>query len=280
MSKHKHERKHEHKHEHRHKKSDYQPQSSENNQFEITSPNLSENIPNSSVTPSNELNSSETNINESPKNELNSANNSSTKEINSDKKPKISSMTPKDEASVYKIPVILSERKLELFLESLIDFDDLVVNINNVKRIVYLTEYTIIPIDNKVTSSKIFLKGFLRNIIEYGAFSCINSNNIKTDIKQIFVDTPFDCTTKIDFLTPPIYNTLDDYTSINSEPIDCELKNSEVFSVNIICDKNLVDENFPYIYTFKTLKEKIILTLTINLIQKQYVNIKNNHENK
>ncbi len=207
-----------------------------------------------------------------------------------------------------KIPVVLAETNITIPVEATIKLNQVVMEIKRIKKNVFLTQSRIIPFsqDNRLCTGILFIAGFIRKNIEFATQTCTTARtpNVCGDIRHCTVEVPFNFTTRITFLRPPIFieNTtpseLEFFTDtlqgcdvcsdtvIGRNPCDqsfsfTEFFNEKPFTELVRADITEVDIHTNPImgYTtpteqkFTKLTEKVVLNLTLKVLQKQQVNI-------
>ncbi|MCY6958003.1 DUF7852 domain-containing protein [Clostridium brassicae] len=195
-----------------------------------------------------------------------------------------------------KIPIIISEKNVFVPVETSLDLEENALEIKEIYNNVYLNESTLIPIevkkkDLKYNTGKLFLKGFIRNCIQYSTVTSIDDIKIKGEIKHCINYIPFKCTTLINYnnspklteqhnienlvITNPTKFKLDEYIykTKRNEPIYCNLIKVKIFTNRECCNKRLLHDKFPMESTFSMIKEKMMVQLVLQLIQKQDINI-------
>ncbi|MCI0766132.1 CsxC family protein [Bacillus sp. TL12] len=194
-----------------------------------------------------------------------------------------------------KIPVVLAERIVQIVVEANIELEDGAVEIKRVLKDVFLTQCKLVPVAfedfndtgyREVTQAKLFVEGYIRKNIEYATKDCHGHVRYRTANVPFygFVDL-----TEDDFLTPPLFAAgsanrsqfinpkdgdlprLDKFffentTFYNEQPY-CELIRADFFELDFSpCPKHLGEE-------FKEIREKIVLDLTLKVLQVQQVNV-------
>lgn len=187
---------------------------------------------------------------------------------------------------VIKVPVVLAEFEVEISSQSHIKFDQPAVEVLRVKKNVFLTECRLLPV-----VKKLFLKGFVRKNIEFAAKS--KDSRGGNNIRHIIVEIPFICTTLIDYFIQPNVNTdvvkckmeknknesqLEDKQDEElrsceylNERIYCEIVKARVFEVDINEDEK--PEKTVSEKVIQELDEKLVIYITLRLLQKQEINI-------
>ncbi|NSW39266.1 Uracil permease [Bacillus sp. Xin1] len=208
-----------------------------------------------------------------------------------------------------KIPVVLAERTLQIVVEADIPLCPPAVEIKRVLKDVFLTQCKLVPVEYEainttgylqVTRAKLFVEGFIRKNIEYASKDC--NGKIHDKIAKVhfsgFADLNED-----DFLSPAIIAfssenkarfinpkkndipRLDKYffennVFYNEQPF-CELISAEFYELDyspcFIEDKKhdkkgSCDEKYDE-REFDKLREKIVLDLTLKVLQTQQVQL-------
>ncbi|WP_300386534.1 CsxC family protein [Clostridium sp.] len=212
-------------------------------------------------------------------------------------------------AVFVKIPVVLAEINVTIPVEATIKLDKEAMEIKRIKKNVYLTQSRIIPFsqDSRPDTGILFIAGFIRKNIEYATKDCSTngSPNVCGDIRHCTVEVPFNFTTRINFIREPIFdeNTipseLEFFTSklqdcdecadpvIGRNPCDrssffTEYFNEKPFTELVRADIAEVDINTnletsscerPTEQRFNEITEKVVVNLTLKLLQKQQVRI-------
>jgi len=210
-----------------------------------------------------------------------------------------------------KLPVILQETNITIPVEATITLDQAVVEIKRIKKNVFLTQSRLIPfsstpIPTTPVNGILFIAGFVRKNIEYATNTCLTPGtpNFCGEIRQCTVEVPFNFTTRITFLRPPIFieNTTPSELEFFTDKLQgCDICTDPVLGRNP-CDQSFFfTENFnekPFVelvnaavtevdihtsptfscvtpteQTFTTLTEKLVVNLTLKVLQKQQVRV-------
>jgi len=207
-----------------------------------------------------------------------------------------------------KIPVVLAETNVTIPVEATITLDQAAIEIKRIKKNVFLTQSRIIPFsqDARFGTGILFIEGFIRKNIEYATQTCTTARtpNVCGDIRHCTVEVPFNFTTRITFLRPPIFveNTtpseLEFFTDklqgcdvcldpvIGRNPCDrssffTEFFNEKPFTELVRADITEVDINTnttvncktPTEQMFTKLTEKVVVNLTLKVLQNQQVRV-------
>jgi len=209
---------------------------------------------------------------------------------------------------VVKIPVVLAETNITIPVEATITLDQVAMEIKRIKKNVFLTQSRLIPFsqDSHNCTGILFIAGFIRKNIEYATQTCPvgTSVNVCGDIRHCTVEVPFNFTTRVTFLRPPIFyeNTtpseLEFFTDkvegcdacadpvIGRNPCDqsfffteffnekpfVELVKADVTEIDIHTNPRIKCET-PTEQKFTKLTEKIVINLTLKVLQNQQVKI-------
>ncbi|QUG87196.1 CsxC family protein [Bacillus nitratireducens] len=211
---------------------------------------------------------------------------------------------------IVKIPVVLAERTLQIVVEANIPLCPPAVEIKRVLKDVFLQQCKLVPVEYEpigetgywqVTRAKLFVEGFIRKNIEYAAKDC---NGVIHDKIAKVRFSGFADLTRNDFLSFPILaftsenkarfinpkNTdvprLDKFffennVFYNEQPF-CELISAEFYELDFSpCDHD--DDDYGHGHhdscdkdhekEFDKLREKIVLDLTLKVLQTQQVRV-------
>ncbi|PGC69195.1 Uracil permease [Bacillus toyonensis] len=207
-----------------------------------------------------------------------------------------------------KIPVVLAERTLQIVVEADIPLCPPAVEIKRVLKDVFLTQCKLVPVEYtpinatgflEVTRAKLFVEGYIRKNIEYAGYDCngviydkiakVNFSGFAELTENEFLSPPiiaFSSESKARFINPK--NTdiprLDKYffennVFYNEQPY-CELISAEFYELDYApchndhdshhegsCEKTHSEKSFD------KLREKIVLDLTLKVLQTQQVQL-------
>lgn len=204
-----------------------------------------------------------------------------------------------------KIPVVLTECNITINVQSLLKLEDAVLEIKHIRKNAYLNQCKLIPNseNDKPNTGILFLAGFIRKNIEYSTKEhndkCISNGKLK----HTTVNVPFKCTTRVTFNTLPKFkaNTPQDeveilqtnievrnpcgeeitgrdireqsFRSIEffNEKVFCELISAEFVESDILEKLTNKECKLPLKQTFHEITERVVLFLTIKLLQNQNV---------
>jgi hypothetical protein len=206
-----------------------------------------------------------------------------------------------------KLPVILAETNITIPVEATITLDQAVMEIKRIKKNVFLTQSRLIPFSPSIVNADngiLFIACFIRKNIEYATQTCHTPGtpNVCGDIRQCTVEVPFNFTTRITFRRPPVFientapselefftdqlkgcdicadpvlgrNPCDQsflFTEFFNEKPFVELENAVVTEVDI--HRNPLEVcTIPTEQLFNTLTEKLVVNLTLKVLQQQQV---------
>jgi len=207
-----------------------------------------------------------------------------------------------------KIPVVLAEVNVTIPVEATITLDQVAREIKRIKKNVFLTQSRIIPFsqDNRPGTGILFIAGFIRKNIEYATQSCMTagSANFCGDIRHCTVEVPFSFTTRVTFLRPPVFaenttpselefftdklhgcdacadpvigrNTCDQssfFTEVFNEKPFTELVRADITEIDIHTNP-MINCASPTEQRFTELTEKVVINLTLKLLQEQQVRV-------
>lgn len=210
-------------------------------------------------------------------------------------------------SALVKLPVVLAETNITIPVEATITLDQAVREIKRIKKNVFLTQSRLIPFSATPATpgtGVLFIAGFVRKNIEYATQTCITPGtaNFCGNIGQCTVEVPFNFTTRVTFITPPIFTE-------NTTPSELEYFTDQLQSCDTCADpvlgRNPCDQSFSFtevfnekpfvelidaavtevdIHTnpttscelpteqlFSTLTEKLVVNLTLKVLQRQQV---------
>lgn len=208
---------------------------------------------------------------------------------------------------ITKVPVVLAELTLQVNMEAKITFPEPVLEIKDIKKRVKLTQCRLL-----LPTNKLFVKGVVRKNIQYASPSRdiaeSTSTSIASDMHSYTVDIPFECVTEIKkYLTKPVMPKInsrqefdffvaksvtndflekDEYLSsdlsqfhqesthyYNELPF-CELVSSHIIEWDEAMDRTPLPNAAPLDEGyFSTMEEKMVLDLTLKVLQKQQIRI-------
>lgn len=193
--------------------------------------------------------------------------------------------------TTIKVPVVTAEPTLQIVVESNVTLHPAATEIKRVKKNVFLEQVKLVPvaftrIDNtdffNVTRGKLFVAGHIRKNIEYASHEC------KGVLQDRIVDVPFTGFAEItSFTNPPIIGIAETAeANFLNEKTNLDARLDKFFFQNLVKYNEqpfgeLVAANFfeldfsPKMAspegTFCTLREKIVLDLTLKVLQVQQI---------
>lgn len=208
----------------------------------------------------------------------------------------------KHQSLTVKVPVVLAEPKIEINLESFVKLEEPAIEIKRIRKNVELTQCDVLPSFShcKKPTIKLFLAGFVRKNIEYATADYGNPQKINGNIRHTTVKVPFNCITEVELakeITPSIefqnpnpkaeLEFLDpnkklsrdqrEFGNINAEflneKIFCELVKSSVIELDIILDERPLKKGCQTEKVFRTLKEKMVILISLKVLQNQQVSM-------
>lgn len=205
---------------------------------------------------------------------------------------------------VVKIPVVLAETSITIPVVAIIHLEKRASEIKRIGKQVFITQCHLIP--GSVTTTPPFtgvlvISGFVKKNIEFATIRCSGKGVSSGRIEDTTVNVHFSCTTVVTFTIPPVLipntppaeiETLKNFTSkcdvcadvsgsnvcernfaqteIFNEKVFCELVKADIFETDISLDAK-ADRCDPTKLTFQDLEEKMVVVLTLKLLQKQQV---------
>lgn len=211
------------------------------------------------------------------------------------------------EPVIVKIPVVLTECTVSITVMSSLRLEDAILEIERIKENVYLEQCEFIPNSEggMPGTGVLFINGFIRKNIEYTAKSHNDKGISCGKVKHVTVKVPFNCATRVAFNTLPkfkpnisnceveILQTSIDASNLCeeniispdvreqnfkiieffNEKVFCELVSAEIIESDIIESKINKECKTPSDQATHNITEKIVLSLTIKLLQNQNVEI-------
>uniref|UniRef100_A0A7U3YIR0 DUF7852 domain-containing protein n=1 Tax=Geobacillus sp. (strain Y4.1MC1) TaxID=581103 RepID=A0A7U3YIR0_GEOS0 len=205
-------------------------------------------------------------------------------------------LVKEDDKVTLKVPVVLAERTIQVVVESDISLDPPATEIKRVTKNVFLEQVKLVPVEFdrihktdffEVKRAKLFVSGFIRKDIEYASSECNGA------LQDRIANIPFSGFTELkehDFLTKPIIGISGDSKAFFlNEKNDLVPRLDKYFFQNLVKYNEqpygeLVAANFYELdfsptrvspeEEFDTLREKIVLDLTIKVLQIRQAKVK------
>jgi len=157
------------------------------------------------------------------------------------------------------------------------------------------------------SNGKLFLEGFIRNKLDFSIAKEAHDSIINLDTESVIIYIPFKYTTLIHYKVLPVFSkeesedyipiymssdcedfhedyheTSNDYTNkkdtqseeyinCNIPTINCEINEITIHETYTLLDKTPFNKDFPIEMNFHTIKEEIIIKLSLTLLQKRSV---------
>ncbi|MCR6787379.1 hypothetical protein PDQ36_08015 [Bacillus cereus] len=194
---------------------------------------------------------------------------------------------------IIKVPVVLAERTLQIVVEADVPLDPPASEIKRVLKNVFLTQGKLVPVAftpvegtpyRRVTRAKLFVSGYIRKNIEYASGEC------NAALYDRIANVPFSGfadLTEGDFFTLPLIAASSDTASHFINPKDGDLPRLDkyFFENHVVYNEQptveIISANFYELdfspcptaleATFDALREKIVLDLTLKVLQVQQV---------
>lgn len=168
---------------------------------------------------------------------------------------------------ILNVPVIIGGKSIDVPLQSKVTLKEWTSQIKEIKSNVQLVDSKVIKIKSKESNSlskkgKLFIKGILKNNIEYTSIDNTEKNCINGSIKYTTIYIPFHCTTLINFTSSQVYF---------NKSIYCDIKDAQVIGSNLYTRKKNINKIFIMDKVFKEFEQKIVLKLTLSLTQEQQI---------
>ena len=195
----------------------------------------------------------------------------------------------------FKVPVVLAERTLQIVVESDISLYPPATEIKRVKKHVFLDQVKLVPVAFTpigttgyftVTRAKLFVGGHIRKNIEYASadYNAPLQDRIANVRFSGFAELTAD-----DFLNPPIFGVSENAeANFVNEKTQMDARLDKYFFQNLVryneqpygelLAANFFELDFSPHSTyhdgsFHTLREKIVLDLTLKVLQVQQINV-------
>ncbi|MFW5434880.1 CsxC family protein [Paenibacillus apiarius] len=203
-----------------------------------------------------------------------------------------------------KVPLVLAEREVQVNVEALISLDEPALEIKRIKKKVFLEQCKLVPTDfhgKWVTRAKLYLRGFIRKNIEYAtADRSPTDTAVCGRILHTTAHVPFQCVTEIKFgkvkpeliserveefeflgkdeMSPRLDKTLFSHDVFFNEQPFCELVKVRFHELDLGEDFDYDDDLPRREKTFRKLREKIVVHVTVKVLQKQQVPLPLGHK--
>lgn len=206
---------------------------------------------------------------------------------------------------VIKTPVVLAEPTIQISAESKLRLESPALEIKRIIKNVYLEQCNLIPEIAEPCFGTLFIKGFIRKNIEYATEDCCDNETLNGRIRHTTVKIPFTCAARIHFTTLPIFTETEPPTQLEifknnmricnpceegtlgnplcqlnlklteffNEKVFCELVKAEIIESDFLENPSKNNYRCNLDQTYNEVKEKVIIHLTIKLLQNQQVSI-------
>lgn len=180
------------------------------------------------------------------------------------------------------LPIIVAEVNIDIPIESIFKLKNPALDIKAMRKDLYLTNSTLLPmyenhdVSSPSFSGKLFLEGFVRNKLDFSIAKAINDNIINLDTESVIIYIPFKGTTLIQYKVPPVFSkekSINESINCNTPPIQCEIKEYKISETYTLLDKEPFNKDFPIEINFHTIEENIIINLSLTLLQEQDVDL-------
>lgn len=202
---------------------------------------------------------------------------------------------------IVRMPVVISQSRVHIHIESRIKLDQPVADIRNCKRDVYLTGCKLLDTGNK-RSGKIYLDGYIKESLEYAAIADVNEERIRGDVRHLTVKAPFECTAKVEYYLPPAIKGGTGLLSVElsesgrgteesfsarygeraagqpcgikrAERLYCEVEEVQVEEMDMVKTRTFFGKDGIDERMFDAVVEQLSVSITFTLLQNQLVNI-------
>ena len=206
-------------------------------------------------------------------------------------------------AAIAKVPVVLAELTVQVNVDATITLPEPAIELKRIGKRLKVTQCRLLQ-----NTNKLFINGFVRKNIEYSTRKLSNEDGICGSISHCTVDVPFSCVTAVAFNVadpaPVLYNTVNqfeylaeqdlgprypakdqlmsgDLTELNQESTEyfnelpfCELVSATITEFNEAVNRKNPDGINPFEeFEFTSIQEKMVIDLTLKVLQKQQVAI-------
>lgn len=195
--------------------------------------------------------------------------------------------------------VVLAEPTIQVCVETKIELTEPAVEIKRTKKDVFLKQCHLLPglvIKDEMHRHKLFVSGYIRKNIEYATMSKVTPTAICGKINHAIAHIPFHCYTTLDFISrKPVTGkrqmkevpvsvlhqnekiTTDRHFSeevqYEEQPF-CEIKDVHFYDFDYVMEENEREiKEFSDERTFKIVHEKIVMDLTLKVLQKQQIEL-------
>jgi hypothetical protein len=205
---------------------------------------------------------------------------------------------------VAKIPVVLAELTIRFNVGAAIHLPEPALEVKDIKKKLKITQCMLLQPTNIL-----FIKGFVRKSIDYSTGVCSNWKGVCGELHHCTVDVPFECSTPVDFFTPPedivinsssefeyfkvsnlpnkhfaekdnlLSGDLSEINQIRTEFFNelpfCELISATIFEFDEFINRERPhNADLPFEEKFfRKLEEKMVIELTLKVLQNRQVEI-------
>ncbi len=188
--------------------------------------------------------------------------------------------------TIIKVPVVLAQLSLQLNVDAIVDFPVMVGEVNNIKNDIKISQCKLLPMTNKL-----FIKGYITQMIEYKARASIYHGKYET-IDQCRVEIPFGTTTSVEYNggepLEAIPNDSQTFEYHNGGDVEDFIEKNKITTENFndlpYCQlvSNKIVESYRYlnhgsntikVRSIKSIDEKMVVYLTIGIFQNQQIEI-------
>lgn len=205
---------------------------------------------------------------------------------------------------VVKIPVVLAELTVRFNVNAFIKLPELALEIKDIKKRLKITQCMLLQPTNIL-----FIKGYVRKNIDYSTRECSNREGVCGEIHHCTVDVPFECSTPVTFTTAPaplLTNTVSEFEYFRTTDLPNkyfaekdDLLSGDLSEINQFRTENFNELPFCELITatlyefdefigrhrpegyefpfeeklFNKLEEKMVIELTLKLLQNRQVRI-------
>ena len=203
---------------------------------------------------------------------------------------------------VVKVPVVLAELTVRFNVSAFIKLPEPALDVKNIKKRLKITQCTLLQPTNIL-----FIKGFVRKNIDYTTKKCSTKSGVCGELHHCTIDVPFECSTPVTFTTAPaplrtnvatefeyfktsdlpnqhfaekdnlLAGDLSEFNQFITENFNelpfCELITARIFEFDEFIGRESVNYSELPVEEklFKRLEEKMVIELTLKVLQKRQV---------
>lgn len=183
---------------------------------------------------------------------------------------------------IVKIPVVISQMRVHINIESKIRLDRPALDIRHCTRNVSITRCRLLDMGNK-RSGKLYISGFVKEDIEYASEECKGEKSMTGELRYITVKIPFESSARVDYYMVPCMKKGGQMLAValgegspgvqGEDILYCEFEDINVLGADLFRENSFSENYGVERCGFDTIVEHITVSLSFTLLQKQMVNI-------